>query len=185
MRSCSMTSSGLAEASWGARRDRALCFPLRWSLLLLLLFLGTLLLFLPSAYGRQPAVDVLSMLGQVCYLLYYNLRSLYGWSRSRSLTAYLVTIAVVITPRLLFSPSGVPLFVLVLPGQRTYKLPSGTTSEPGRYVKSLGDPVTGSATAPSRTVATALGVRIIVRAFPTPDRSNHAEGDDRNRPGRF
>ncbi|HIF95836.1 MAG TPA: hypothetical protein EYQ54_02210 [Myxococcales bacterium] len=28
-------------------------------------------------------------------------------------------------------------------GDRTYKLPSGTTSEPGRYVKSLGDPVTG------------------------------------------
>ena len=28
-------------------------------------------------------------------------------------------------------------------GDRTYKLPSSTTSEPGRYVKSLGDPVTG------------------------------------------
>ena len=27
---------------------------------------------------------------------------------------------------------------------RTYKLGSGTTSEYGRYVKSLGDPVTGS-----------------------------------------
>ncbi len=30
-----------------------------------------------------------------------------------------------------------------LGGDRTYKLGSGTTSEPGRYVKSLGDPVTG------------------------------------------
>ena len=30
-----------------------------------------------------------------------------------------------------------------LRGDRTYKLPSRTTSEPGRYVKSLGDPVTG------------------------------------------
>ncbi len=29
-------------------------------------------------------------------------------------------------------------------GYRTYKLSSGTTSEPGRYVKSLGEPVTGA-----------------------------------------
>jgi len=28
-------------------------------------------------------------------------------------------------------------------GYRTFKLPSGTTSESGRYVKSLGDPVAG------------------------------------------
>jgi len=28
-------------------------------------------------------------------------------------------------------------------GDRTFKLASGTTSEHGRYVKSLGDPVTG------------------------------------------
>jgi hypothetical protein len=38
-----------------------------------------------------------------------------------------------------------------LGGDRTYKLGSGTTSEPGRYVKSLGDPVTGlSATSKKR-----------------------------------
>ena len=60
------------------------------------------------------AVDILSMLEQVCYLLYYNLRSLYRWSRSRFLTVYLVTIVVVIPPLLLFGPVGVPLFVLVL-----------------------------------------------------------------------
>ncbi|MEO2183033.1 MAG: hypothetical protein ABGY43_12100 [bacterium] len=30
-------------------------------------------------------------------------------------------------------------------GDRTYKLPSGTKSEPGRYVKCLRDPVTGRA----------------------------------------
>ena len=71
-------------------------------------------LFHASLTNWGGAVDVLSMLGQVCYLLYYNLRSLYGWSRSRFLTAYLVTIAVVITPRFLFGPAGVPLFVLVL-----------------------------------------------------------------------
>jgi hypothetical protein len=29
-------------------------------------------------------------------------------------------------------------------GDRTYKLHSGITSEPGRYVKSLGEPVTGN-----------------------------------------
>ncbi len=29
-------------------------------------------------------------------------------------------------------------------GDRTFKLPSGTTSEYGRYVKSPGDPVTGT-----------------------------------------
>ena len=35
--------------------------------------------------------------------------------------------------------------VLVTPlGDRTFKLGSSTTSEPGRYVKSLGEPVTGS-----------------------------------------
>ena len=71
-------------------------------------------LFHASLTNWGGAVDVLSMLGQVCYLLYYNLRSLYGWSRSRFLTAYSVTIAVVITPRFLFGPAGVPLFVLVL-----------------------------------------------------------------------
>ena len=66
-------------------------------------------LFHASLTNWGGAVDVLSMLGQVCYLLYYNLRSLYGWSRSRFLTAYLVTIAVVITPRVPFDPSGVPV----------------------------------------------------------------------------
>jgi len=67
----------------------------------------------------------------------------------------------VITPRLLFSPSGVPLFVLVLLGQRTYKLPSGTTSEPGRYVKSLGSPVTGKPNDPAHgATLTSAGVAI-------------------------
>ncbi len=32
---------------------------------------------------------------------------------------------------------------LVLAGDRTFKLGSGTTSEPGRYVKSLGEPRRG------------------------------------------
>ncbi len=32
-----------------------------------------------------------------------------------------------------------------LSGDRIFKLPSGTTSEPGRYLKSLGDPVPGMA----------------------------------------
>ncbi len=71
-------------------------------------------LFHASLTNWGGAVDVLSMLGWVCYLLYYNLRSLYGWSRSGFLTAYSVTIAVVIAPRLLFGPAGVPLFALVL-----------------------------------------------------------------------
>ena len=31
-------------------------------------------------------------------------------------------------------------------GDRTFKLGSGTTSEPGRYVKSLGEPVAGKMT---------------------------------------
>lgn len=60
------------------------------------------------------AVDVLSMLGWVCFLLYYNITSLYDWSQSRFLTAYLVTITIAITPRLLFGPAGVPLFALLL-----------------------------------------------------------------------
>ena len=60
------------------------------------------------------AVDVLSMLGWVCFLLFYNMTSLYGWSRSRFLVAYVATIAIAITPRLLFGPAGVPLFALVL-----------------------------------------------------------------------
>lgn len=71
-------------------------------------------LFHASLTNWGGAVDVLSMLGWVCYLLYYNLRSLYGWSRSRFLASYSVTIAIVITPRLLFGQAGVPLFALVL-----------------------------------------------------------------------
>ena len=71
-------------------------------------------LFHASLTDWGGAVDVLSMLGWACYLLFYNLRSLYGWSRSRFITAYAVTIAIVITPRLLFGPAGLPLFALVL-----------------------------------------------------------------------
>ena len=71
-------------------------------------------LFHASLTDWGGALDILSMLGQVCFLLYYNLRSLYGWSRSQFLTAYSVTIAVLIAPRLLFGPAGVPFFVLLL-----------------------------------------------------------------------
>lgn len=71
-------------------------------------------LFHASLTDWGGAVDVLSMLGWVCFLLYYNLRSLYRWSLSRFLTAYVGTIAIVLTPRLLFGPAGVPLFGLVL-----------------------------------------------------------------------
>jgi len=71
-------------------------------------------LFHASLTNWGGAVDVLSMLGWVCFLLYYNMRSLYGWSESRFLTAYLLTIAIAITPRLLFGPAGVPLFSLLL-----------------------------------------------------------------------
>ena len=58
---------------------------------------------------RGIAFEQLLVLGQACCLLYCNLRSLYGWSRSWFLTAYWVTIAVVITPRLPFDLSGVPV----------------------------------------------------------------------------
>jgi hypothetical protein len=71
-------------------------------------------LFHASLTDWGGAVDVLSMLGWVCFLLYYNLALLYGWSQSRFLTAYSLTIAIAITPRLLFGPAGVPLFALVL-----------------------------------------------------------------------
>ena len=71
-------------------------------------------LFHASLTDWGGAVDVLSMLGWVCYLLYYNLRSLYGWSQSRFVAAYAVTIAIGITPRLVFGPAGVPLFALLL-----------------------------------------------------------------------
>ena len=71
-------------------------------------------LFHASLTDWGGAVDVLSMLGWVCFLLYYNLTSLYGWSQSRFLTAYVATIAIAITPRLLFGPAGVPLFALLL-----------------------------------------------------------------------
>ena len=43
------------------------------------------------------------------------------------------------------------------PGDRTYKLGSGITSEYGRYVKSLGEPVTGA------PFAAAPQVRFLVR----------------------
>jgi hypothetical protein len=71
-------------------------------------------LFHASLTDWGGAVDILSMLGWICFLLYYNITALYDWSRSRFLTAYLVTIAIAITPRLFFGPAGVPLFSLLL-----------------------------------------------------------------------
>ena len=43
-------------------------------------------------------------------------------------------------------------------GDRTFKLHSGTTSEYGRYVKSLGDPVTGRPTRRCRLASLAPGL---------------------------
>ncbi len=46
-------------------------------------------------------------------------------------------------------------------GYRTNKLSSGTTSEPGRYVKSLGEPVTG----PGLSVGVMLSMVALVLVF--------------------
>lgn len=71
-------------------------------------------MFHASLTNWGGAVDVLSMLAWICFLLYYNVASLYDWSRSRFLTAYLVTIAIGIAPRLLLPRAGVPLFAVLV-----------------------------------------------------------------------
>ena len=56
------------------------------------------------------ALDVLSMLFWVCFLLYYNLRSLYGWTDRRFLVAYLLTVALAALSRVFFPSAGLLAF---------------------------------------------------------------------------
>ncbi len=56
------------------------------------------------------ALDILSMLFWICFLLYYNLRTLYRWTDRGFLGAYLATIALAILSRIFFASSGLPVF---------------------------------------------------------------------------
>ena len=56
------------------------------------------------------AVDIFSMLFWICFLIFYNLRCSYGWTRARFLTAYAVTVSVLMLPRLAFGPAVVLTF---------------------------------------------------------------------------
>ena len=57
------------------------------------------------------ALDILSMLFWICFLLYYNLRSLYRWTDQRFLGVYLVTVAFAILARIFFPSTGLLVFV--------------------------------------------------------------------------
>jgi hypothetical protein len=59
------------------------------------------------------AVDVLSMFLWINFLIFYDLASIYDWSRFRFLVSYIVATAVLVLPRLLYGPAGVPIFAVV------------------------------------------------------------------------
>jgi hypothetical protein len=62
------------------------------------------------------AIDVLSMFLWINFLICYDLASIYDWSRLRFLVVYLVATAILMLPRLLYGPSGVPIFAVVFAG---------------------------------------------------------------------
>jgi hypothetical protein len=62
------------------------------------------------------ALDVLSMLFWVCFLLYYNLRSLYRWSDRRFLVVYLVTVAFAALSRVFWPSAGLLAFAALHTG---------------------------------------------------------------------
>jgi hypothetical protein len=59
------------------------------------------------------AVDVLSMFLWINFLVLYDLGSIYNWSRRRFLVSYVVATAILMLPRLLYGPAGVPVFAVV------------------------------------------------------------------------
>jgi hypothetical protein len=58
------------------------------------------------------AVDVLSMFLWINFLVLYDLASIYNWSRRRFLAFYVVATTVLMLPRLLHGPAGVPVFAI-------------------------------------------------------------------------
>jgi hypothetical protein len=76
-----------------------------------LAFMGLGAAFFHASLTDWGAIlDVLSMLVWVCFLLYYNLRSLYAWTDQRFLTAYLTTVGVAILVRIFFGSAGLLAF---------------------------------------------------------------------------
>jgi hypothetical protein len=71
------------------------------------------MLFHASLTDWGGAVDVLSMFLWINFLLFYDLASIFSWDRSRFLVWYLVATTLFMIPRVLYGPSGVPLFALV------------------------------------------------------------------------
>ncbi len=79
---------------------------------LLFLAIGSAL-FHASLTNWGGVVDMLGMFLWIDFLLCYDLASIYQWSRLRFLLTYLIMTAVLVAPRLISGPIGVPMFAVV------------------------------------------------------------------------
>jgi hypothetical protein len=110
--------------AWRAGRDRAddsrvflgsRLYPTLYAVSLA--FMGIGAGFFHASLTEWGAIlDVLSMLVWVCFLLYYNLRSLYAWTDRRFLVAYLATVAIAVLLRIFLVSAGLLAFAALHTG---------------------------------------------------------------------
>jgi len=99
-------------SSLGNRMTRTTFYPALFAGVVVFMGPGGMI-FHASLRDWGGAVDVLSMFLWVNFLIFYDLTSIYDWSRLRFLATYLVATTVMILPRILYGPAGVPIFGVV------------------------------------------------------------------------